>query len=146
MNLHALATIAVTALGILTIEAPGATAAELKTATMDAWNTYVADTETRIQGERAAPRPQTAIGPGACAVSAEHGELVGIPGGTIAHWWGAVVIPGASLDTLLAELQRPDEHRPDQEDVVALRVLARQPRRLRIFIRMTQASIVNRHV
>jgi hypothetical protein len=53
-----------------------------------------------------------------------------------------VFLAGVALDALLTRLHQPDEHGPHQEDVLALRVLAREPGALRLFIRMQRQSIV----
>src|SRR5207249_2586675 len=43
---------------------------------------------------------------------------------------------------LLEQLQHPPERGPFQADVLALRVLEREPDRLKLFIRMTRTKIV----
>jgi len=70
------------------------------------------------------------------------GNTIDVPDGVISHWRGSVFLPGVALDTLLEQLQHPSERGPHQEDVLALRVLERQPHALRLFIRMRRTKIV----
>ena len=135
-------------------------AATLQPQTVHAWNTYVASTETRINQELASPRGflvtdfspdreavRDAIGKGAIPIdrlSSRDGEgkVIAVPDGLIAHWRGAVFLPGLSLDALLQRLQHPNENGPHQQDVVALRVLNRKPDHLQVAIRMTRSKVV----
>ena len=128
--------------------------------TLHAWDTYVAATEARIAAELAssrgflvsdfaADRTSTrdtirtgAITLGKLATVDRSGNALPVPGGTIAHWRGAVFLPGTTLDTLLQRLQYPDERGPHQEDVVTLRVLERAPDRLTLAMRLTRTKIV----
>ncbi len=137
-----------------------AAAANLQSQTLQAWNTYIAATEARINDELASPRgflvtdfaadgrvTRDAIAKGAIPVAKLHsidgsGKVIPVPDGLIAHWRGAVFVPGVTLDALLNRLQRPNERGPHQEDVVALQVLNRQPDHLQLAIRMTRTKIV----
>ena len=53
-----------------------------------------------------------------------------------------VLLPGVALGPLLDVLQHPPEHGPFQEDVLALKVLRRQPDVLDLFIRIRRSRIV----
>jgi hypothetical protein len=111
-------------------------AATLQPQTVEAWNQYVAATEARIDNEIASGRGvrPTDVAP--------DGKAVPVPGGLIAHWRGAVFLPGVTLDALLNALQHPNERGPHPQDVVALRVLGRRPDHLRLAIRMTRSHLV----
>ena len=135
-------------------------AATLQSATSQAWNAYVAATEARIDAElRASGKFLTtdftrddrvtrdAIARGDIPIGKltaldRHGNTIDVPDGLIAHWRGAVFLPGVSLDALLHRLQHPSERGPHQQDVVSLRVLDRQPDRVKLAIRMTRTKIV----
>lgn len=128
--------------------------------TLEAWNAYVAATETRIEPELAASGTflasdledergvtREAIARGDIPVRTlstvdRAGRALQVPGGTIAHWRGAVLLPGISLDTLLQLLQHPDERGPYPDDVLSLRVLNRAPNRLTLAMRLTRTKIV----
>ena len=128
--------------------------------TLEAWNAYVAATEIRIESELAATGPflmsdlgdergvtREAIARGDIPVTTSStvdrtGQTLEVPGGTIAHWRGAVLLPGISLDTLLQRLQHPDERGPYPDDVRSLRVLNRAPDRLTLAMRLTRTRIV----
>jgi hypothetical protein len=149
-------------LGVLLLLAAPAdiSAATLKAETIQAWDAYVAATESRIEDELAAPRgflvtdfaadaatTRGALIDGAIPIGKlktidGEGKTIAVPDGLIAHWRGAVFLPGVTLDALLNRLQHPNERGPHQQDVVALRVLEQQPDQLRLAIRMTRRKIV----
>ncbi len=138
----------------------GAVAATLQPNTVQAWNTYVTATEARITRELAAPRGFLASDFSPEATSARErvlrgevviakmngtgrtGAAIDVPDGLLSHWRGSVFLPGVTLDALLHRLQHPNERGPHQPDVLALRVLARQPDHLKLSIRMTRSKIV----
>ena len=114
------------------IASPNVAAAAPGQKTVDAWNRYAADAEARF--ERASS-PEPPSGP------RSWGESVDVESGTIVDWHGVVFIPGITIDQLLDELLHP-ERAPLQEDVVALRVLARTPDSLRTYLRLVRKTIV----
>jgi hypothetical protein len=155
-----LSTLVPAALAVAIMIPASATAATLQPQTVRAWNAYVAATEARIARELASPRgflitdflPE-AVGTRACVLNGQiaigemttadrTGKAIDVPDGLISHWRGSVFLPGIALDTLLERLQHPSERGPHQEDVLAVRVLERQPNQLRLFIRMTRTKIV----
>ncbi len=135
-------------------------AATLQPNTVKAWDRYVAATEARITRELSAPRGFLVSDFSSEAASARErvlrgevliektsstrnaGATIDVPDGLISHWRGSVFLPGVTLDALLQRLQHPNERGPHQQDVLALRVLARQPNHLRLSIRMTRSKIV----
>lgn len=128
--------------------------------TAAAWNAYVAATEARIEHELAASgaflvsdftadrhMTRDAISRGDIAVGTlstrdRAGRTLAVPNGTVAHWRGAVLLHGVTLDALLHRLQHPDEDGPLPDDVVSLRVLSRAPNRLTLGMRLTRTKIV----
>jgi hypothetical protein len=128
--------------------------------TIAAWTAYVAATESRIESELAATGAflasdhtegrgvtRSAIGKGAIPIAAvstvdRAGRPLPVPGATVAHWRGAVLLPGMSLDQLLHRLQHPDESGPYPDDVLSMRVLHRAPERLTLAMRLTRSAIV----
>jgi len=155
-----LSTLVSSALVIAGMTPAGAAAATLQPQTVRAWDSYVAATEARITRELTSTRgflttdfsPEAAstrtcvingqIAIGEMAAADRLGNTIDVPDGMISHWRGSVFLPGVALDTLLEQLQHPSERGPHQEDVLALRVLERQPHQLRLFIRMTRTKIV----
>jgi hypothetical protein len=125
------------ALYALTLAAlPGvAGAATLAAPTIAAWNACVAATEARVARELSSWDRSLGV------VDA-NGTTTGVDGGLISHWRGSIFLPGVTLDTLLDRLQHPREQGPHQEDVLAVRVLARGTDSLDLFIRMTRTKIV----
>jgi hypothetical protein len=142
------------------IAAPTAAAATLKPQTARAWEAYVAATESRIARELSSPggflitdfsseasgtRRRVVAGQLAIddmASTDRTGAEIDVPGGRIAHWRGSVFLPGIALDQLLQRVQHPSERGPHQPDVLAIRVLDRQPQGLALFIRMSRTKIV----
>ena len=137
-----------------------ADAATLMPHTLKAWAAYVAVTEARIGRELAAPAGflvsdfsreagavRGAIRSGHVPVAKldtrdANGKTISVPDGSIAHWRGAVLVRGVSLDTLLHRVQHPPEQGPHPQDVLALRVVERHPDRLTLAIRMTRSAVV----
>ena len=138
--------------------AAGAEAATLQPQTLRAWQTYVSAVEERIGRELREARGFLVSDAAADAAQVRlrllRGERViakmarptgapsDVPGGQIAHWRGSLLVPGVTLADLLHRLQHPPEAGPHPEDVVALRVLTRQPDRLQLAIRMQRTKIV----
>ena len=134
-------------------------ASELRQKTVEAWNTYVAATERRLERERTSQdgflvldfdssrsRARAELARGETVVEEmetrdEDGDDIDVPDGSIQHWRGAVLIPGLSLDGMMAALESGDTLR-GQQDVVDWRMLERGPDRLRTFIRLRRESIV----
>ena len=104
-------------------------------ATLDAWQRYAASLEQQLDRGRGATR------------SASHdtvtatGRSIPVPAGTISHWHGSVFIRGVTLDRVLTGLTNPGTP-PPQADVVASRVLARDARSVRVYIRFVRHAIV----
>ena len=137
-----------------------ASAGELPPKLIAAWNSYVAATEARIESElastgaflvsdhtdsRGVTRDAIAKGviPVATASTVDRsGRALAVPGATVAHWRGAVLVRGISLDVLLHRLAHPDERGPYPDDVLSLRVLDRTADRLTLAMRVTRTKIV----
>jgi phosphatidylglycerophosphate synthase len=137
-----------------------ASAATLHADTVETWNAYVTATERRIDRELSSPRgflvsdftPESSdararVRRGEAVISemrtnSSGGKTIAVPDGLISHWRGSIFLPGVSLETLLQRLQHPSERGPHQQDVLAVRVLARTPEELTLFIRMTRSEVV----
>ena len=135
-------------------------AATLRPETVQAWNAYVAATQARIDRELISPRgflvsdfypdrddARARVRRGEVVITemrtkAPGGKAIAVPDGLVSHWRGSVFLPGVSLETLLQRLQHPSERGPHQQDVLALRVLARAPDELKLAIRMTRTKVV----
>ncbi|MGH9373776.1 MAG: hypothetical protein ACRD15_19830, partial [Vicinamibacterales bacterium] len=123
------------AVALVMLASMTAAAATLTSETLAAWDDHIAAVEARIDRElasrqRAVPR-------------ALEGRTIHVPGGMIQQWRGAIFLPHAALDALLAQLQEPPEHGPHQEDVAALRIIRRRPDGLDLYIRMTRRKLVS---
>lgn len=70
------------------------------------------------------------------------GRPLEVPDALVSHWRGTILLPGVTLDQLWTRLRHPNERGPFQPDVLALRVLAREPDALTLFIKMTRTKLV----
>lgn len=137
--------------------------AELKPRTESAWSDYVAATERRIRAEQAsehgflaldfqerAARARARVRRGDILVSrvetrdADDADL-DIPNGEVHHWRGSIFVPSATVDDVLHELGRPLARRDFPEDVLESRVLEREGRRSRVFLKLRRKKIVTVH-
>ena len=100
-------------------------AADLAHETIAAWNAYVS---------RNVDRPGR---PG----SAPHGEMIEIPGGTIYHSSGSIVVRHTTVDRVVHALTNPGTP-PPQEDVLESRVLSRTANGLRVYLKLSRSAIV----
>jgi hypothetical protein len=152
-----------TALGMVLVLAlcAGASAAELKQKTTDAFNRYVAVTEERMAGEIQPggrflypdhPGPKASeemrdayarLKRGVILVERQETKLDGkdveVPDGMVHHWVGLMFIPGANLAQTLAVVQDYD-HRAElyKPEVIAAHVISHQGDDYKIFMRLYQ--------
>jgi putative flippase GtrA len=130
-------------------------AAVLAPPTLAGWQEYVRLTELRIAGEE--PR-QTAGAPnseqwrrlraGELLLSQREtrradGASIDIPDGAVHHWVGRVLLPGISLDRLLAELQAPTSRRWMPAEVRSFRVVSDGRDGLWVSMRVERDSVVD---
>jgi putative flippase GtrA len=132
---------------------------ELKAETLAAWSAYeqrvdaryardtadrffIEDQQTESSGWRQTAR-QGGV-PMARLRSAAPGEPEpSVPDGRIHHWAGAVFVPGAKLDGVLARLQDRAGRESDAfDDVLQSRLLSRDGDRLRVFMKLRRSSII----
>jgi hypothetical protein len=134
-------------------------AATLTPAALAGWTKYVGVTERRVEQELGAGERFLALDFGHDAAGKRRALLRGtvlieaanaadgedrpvdVPSALVHHWRGAVFIPNARLDALLARLQSgaPVGH---PQDVLQSKVLERQNDRLRVFLRLQRAKFV----
>jgi hypothetical protein len=136
------------ALTTMSAAATGASAAppELKSATEQAWQDYIRNTESRRAREiaaRSAKEPSDRPGAGAVIVTplGENGSdgSVEIAGGALIHHWrGRVVIPGVTLDDVLRQVRRA----PRQSDVLASKILEDRGDTLRVYLKLTRKELI----
>ena len=100
-------------------------AVELSRETIAAWNAYVARNGDRPSRSGAAPR----------------GDMIDVPGGTIYHSSGSILIRNTTVDRVVHALMYPGTP-PPQEDVLESRVLARSGDRLRVYLKLARSAIV----
>ncbi len=133
-----------------------------KTETLRAWGEYVRLTERRIDQElrsetgffgRDSQSAETAEAEGGTLSSGEitvaemqtkdpRGRRIGVPGGTIHHWRGSVLIPDTNLETVLESVRNPDQSELLQEDVLEARVLERGQNSLKVYLKLIRKKIV----
>lgn len=126
--------------------------------TLAAWDAYVAAVERRIDAELARTggpflvletlRPQEVSSARAALARAEvyvhhmappPGTRDDTPDALIHHWLGAVLVPGATVDEVLAFVQAYDQHARYYGDVMASKTLGRDGDRFRVFLKLQRS-------
>jgi hypothetical protein len=158
--LLSLAVLAATATPRETSAAPAVEAAELKSATEQAWQDYIRNTESRrareiatrsakdsngAEASPAASAAATSAKPGAGAVmvtpvgqNGADGSFEVAGGALIHHWRGRVVIPGVTLEDVLRQVRRA----PRQSDVLASKILEDRGDTLRVYLKLTRKELI----
>ncbi len=118
--------------------------------TVDAWNTYIALTEKRVDAELKNPvvplRSDLAyLKTGKIYVQPletrdAKGKEVDVPDGTIHHWLGAVFIPGVTLDKLVPKLQNYDRYMDYFKGVEKSSLVRTNNNEFDISLRLTQTA------
>ncbi len=68
------------------------------------------------------------------------GKELRLEEGTIHHWWGAVLIPNATLDRTLRFMQDYDHHAGRFADVEQSRVISRDGDRFKVYLRLRRSA------
>ena len=144
MAIYRLPRLAATVLLILAAAAPAS--AELNSASEQAWRDYVRNVEARRASTIAAHAGGTTaptVKPGSVTVAplGENGTdgSVEVAGGALIHHWrGRTVIPGVTLDDVLAQVHRA----PRQSDVLAARILEDRGDTLRVYLKLTRKELI----
>jgi hypothetical protein len=116
-------------------------AAELKPATLAAFDRYVRATEARMKDELSSnDRFVKPVKAGAFAIEAlktrEAGKEIDVPDGLIHHWVGTVFVPGATVDRAVALLQDYNRHAEIYRPAVARsKIISRDDDRFRVYLR-----------
>jgi hypothetical protein len=145
MKIHRLAGGAAIVLLTVTVTA-AEEPAELKSATEQAWQDYIRNTESRRARDiaaRSAKEPSARPGAGAVTVTplGENGTdgSVEVAGGALIHHWrGRVVIPDVTLDDVLRQVRRA----PRQSDVLASKILEDRGDTLRVYLKLTRKELI----
>jgi hypothetical protein len=139
-----------------------AISAELKPETVAAFERYVEITAARIEAELTGPGPfllldrrsdfdrhaiLKTIQGGAVFIQpletrAPNGAEISIPDGMVHHWYGAVFIPGPTLDQVLELVQDYDRHHRIYPEVVDSRLIERDGDRFKIYLRLVKNKVI----
>lgn len=106
-------------------------AAELRPATVQAWDRHVAEVERTVDTTLASP-----------AGSAPESRRVSVPGGTIHEWRGSVTIRALAVGPLVDALETPGLP-PPSEDVLDARVLSKEGHQLQVYLKIARSAIVS---
>lgn len=120
--------------------------------TVEAWNTYIASTEKRIDAElKRTPvvlRSDIAfLKTGKIQVKRletpdERGKEIEIPDGSVHHWFGAVFVPGVRMEQLLPWVQNYAQYTEYFKDVERSGgTRGSQPNTFDIFLRLTRSKL-----
>ncbi len=142
-----------------------ASGAKLRGDTREAWESYRGLTEKRIEkelgasdgflihdymsaGDAAAVRQALASGQifiKKLKTLNEEGGEVRIPKGIIHHWYGSVLVPGASLDDVLAWVQDYDNHADYFDEVEESNLVSRTGEVFDVFLRLRRKKVITVH-
>ncbi len=135
-------------------------AAELKPATVAAWQQYERAVDERYDRSTQPPAPffvhdarpeagaktgewRQVVKSGSVAMMRVADPAPAVPEGRIHHWVGAVFIPSADVDRVVKYLQdRAGQESKAFEDVTASKLLSRDGNRLRVFMRLRRENII----
>ena len=128
-------------------------AAELKKETIDDFNRYVAAAEERVNqrhdvehflwsDELPQPQRESLLYGEIVMEGAHHNGTIEIKNGLIHDWWGAVFIPGTTLDKTINVAQDYPRHniiyRPE---IAAARILSRQGDDFKVYMRIVKSKL-----
>jgi len=137
-------------------------AAELSSATVQAWNQYIQWADAKVHRELADPKTfliqdnlpsreraevQHQIESGAIFVSRMTGVVppgvnFKVPGGEIHHWWGTIRLRNASLDQLLEFLKDYNHHAGKFAEVERSRLISVNGNRYRVYFRFRRSKSI----
>ena len=138
---------------ILPASITGLAAAELKKETIDEFNRYVAVAEERISrrhdtdhflwsDELPQPRRESLLHGEIVLEGARNNGTVEINSGLIHDWWGAVFIPGTTLDKTINVAQDYPRHNVIYKpEIAAARILSRQGNDFKVYLRIVKSKL-----
>jgi hypothetical protein len=127
-----------------------AASAELKPATVTAFERYIRETEQRLEEHKGrlwadeSPERAQRIRQGEVLVQPFHSRAItSVPGGLIHDWVGGIFLPGVSLERTLAMVRDYDRHKQYfRPEVVDSRILEHDGDHYRIFMRLVKKQII----
>jgi hypothetical protein len=145
--------------------ATDAPAATLETKTLRGWETYVQSTEKRIDKEIAggpaflmldfkppdeSARIRKLLQGGRVYVEKmktkdARGKEIKADDGMIHHWYGAILVPGARLETLIRWLQNYDRHSEYFSEVEKSKLVSQDGENFKISLRLVRKKVVTVH-
>jgi hypothetical protein len=142
--------------GLAAVAPGGVTAAELRPATVEAFNHYASVYEAQsakgpflwIDGESAEQRRARDLARSGGLVMEriqvrDAGRDIAIPDGIVHHWLGTVFVPGATVDKALALLQAYDRHADIYKPAIARsRLISRDGDTFRFFLRFYAKKVI----
>ncbi len=142
--------------GLLALALSGACpAAELRQPTIDAFDGYIRTQEQRIDAQvhgpengflwsAASPERLRQLQAGGIAVESRTGkDALEVPGGLIHDWIGAVFVPGARLEQVLALVQDYNRHKEIYKpEVIGSRMLSHQGQDYRVYLRLLKKKVI----
>lgn len=123
-------------------------AAELKPATIAAFDRYVRATEARMAGELSSnDRFVRPVKAGEFAITSlktvEGGKEINVPDGLIHHWVGTVFVPGGTVEQAVALLQDYNRHAEIYRPAVAgSKIISRDGDAFRVYLRFFMKKVI----
>lgn len=148
--------------GMFGLCAVSAVAAKLQEATLAAWETYEKLTEARIERELASEKGflvrnfldereqaqirdtiRSSVYVKRMTTPNEEGGKIDVPDGLIHHWYGTVLVPGATLDQVLAWVQDYERHEEYFDEVEDSRLDSQSGDTFDIFLRLRRKKVIS---
>ena len=137
-------------------------AAKLRDDTLKGWNKYVHLTEKRMEKEltssegflvqdfQSSPKSRADrqdLLAGKTLVTKMktldyNRRKISVPGGTIHHWRGSILIPNVSIEQVLAQVREPADKEDLQKDILESRVLEENADSIRLYIKLVRSKII----
>jgi hypothetical protein len=138
-----------TAALLLGMGAQSAAAADLKPATVEAFDRYIRQTEQRLGARKTflwadeSPARARRVRQGEVVVEPAGAKaLTEVTGGLIHDWVGAVFIPGATLAVTLEHVEDYDHARTLHREVLDSHILARNGNDYRVYMRLVKKKVI----
>ena len=138
---------------ILPASITGLAAAELKKETINEFNRYVAEAEQHIKrrqnaehflwsDELSQPQRESLLRGEIVMEGAHNNGTIEIKNGLIHDWWGAVFIPGMTLDNTINVAQDYPRHNIIYKpEITAARILSRQGSDFKVYLRIVKSKL-----
>jgi hypothetical protein len=134
---------------LLSASTQSASSADLKPATVEAFNRYILQTEERLSARKSflwadeSPKRHRRVRDGEVVVEPAHGKpIIDVTDGLIHDWVGAVFVPGVSLAATIQHVQQYDCARTQHREVMDSHIISHQGNDFVVYMRLAKTKVV----